>query len=186
MPEPAGELSHRLSIALAQLRLKVPAAAEKAGIPHRTLLNVLAGHMPRADVLARLRLLGISADWLLSGAGSPFIVSEKVEYFRDAVSLVAIFRGRARNWGRGYEEADKLLTAVVEAYMDDPETRQAVADRYGEVIHKMVEGDSGAVLAAYLPQLGGRLKAAPIPQSGSAMIPQSTSKARPKRRSKSS
>lgn len=63
----------RLRIGIEMLGLKIIEASEKSGIPYRSLQNYLHGDRdPKADALAQISAgLGISADWLLTGEGSP-------------------------------------------------------------------------------------------------------------------
>lgn len=62
----------RLRHALDAMGLKINEAAEKAGLPYRSMQNYLRGERePGAEALASIsEHLGISVDWLLTGTGT--------------------------------------------------------------------------------------------------------------------
>lgn len=70
----------RLRHALDTMGLKINEAAERAGIPYRSMQNYLRGERePGAEALASINeQLGISIDWLLTGTG-PMRRSSKPE-----------------------------------------------------------------------------------------------------------
>lgn len=178
------DIADRLREVLALLNLKGPAAAERADLPYRSLQNYLAGQPPGAEALVKLRIgLGISIDWLLTGVGERLVPSSAVARFKDIVGLAAYIRGQMQGEGGALErDAQRLLDAVIEAYLQDD-------DGAGRSLRLHYGGAADAVIAQKdwaLALLVGfhRLEGERSPQSESAMSPQPPSKRSPKRRLK--
>ena len=57
--------------------------AKKINVDKSTIHNYLNGHIPKGDVLQRIRQeFKVSIDWLLSGEGNPYIEEEDREVFK--------------------------------------------------------------------------------------------------------
>lgn len=120
-----GHLSERIRSAIGSSSVR--SVASKAGVAEGTLRNLLAGGIPRLDILLRIAdATGVSAGWLASGEGmmsqgerpqsAPAHADKQLDALEDiAVKVEAMLR--ARRPGISPQAVARVIRLVYEFYL---------------------------------------------------------------------